>query len=132
MTGTSRFCREAQSQLPALVAGEVSGWSMHVVQAHLRRCAHCSAELERQRAVAAGLAALRHSAPLPPSGLLEELLAQAGSPGARERAAVPVRGAISGARPGLSISFLTVGALASTGVGVAIYRTVRHLRTNGS
>jgi hypothetical protein len=43
----------------------------------------------------------------------------------RERAAVPARGAVSGARPALSVAFLTVGAAASTGVGYAAWRTAR-------
>jgi hypothetical protein len=42
-----RFCREARSQLPALAAGELSGWPFHVVRAHLRRCTDCSADLIR-------------------------------------------------------------------------------------
>jgi hypothetical protein len=46
----------------------------------------------------------------------------------RERAAVPVRGAVSGARPGLSVAFLTVGAAASTGLGYGLWRGVRAVR----
>ena len=132
MTPLPRFCREAQSQLPTLEAGELSGWSERVVRAHLRRCEACSTEWERQRHVEAGLEALRETPPQPPVGLLDDLLARAGSAGRRERVAVPVRGAVSGARPGLSIAFLTVGAAASTGVGYAVFRGVRALRRHRS
>lgn len=123
-----RFCREARSQLPALVAGELTGWPLHVVRAHLRRCADCSAEVTRQQRLAAALTALRDEPVEPPAGLLEGLLAQANQRGVRERAAVPARGALSGARPGLSVAFLTVGAAASTGIGYGIWRGARALR----
>lgn len=125
MNATPRFCREAQAQLPALVAGELSGWTERIVRAHARRCPECSAELERQRDVAAALGGLRDRPPAPPPGLLDDLLAQAAHPGLRERAAVPARGAVSGARPGMSVAFLTVGAVASTGAGWAAWRTAR-------
>ncbi len=125
MNATPRFCREAQAQLPALVAGELSGWTERTVRAHARRCPECSAELQRQREVHAALGELRHRPPAPPAGLLDDLLAQAARPGLRERAAVPARGAVSGARPGLSVTFLTVGAVASTGAGWAAWRTAR-------
>ncbi len=123
-----RFCREARSQFPALTAGELSGWSLHVTRAHLRRCADCSAELARQEQLAEALASLRTQPPEPPPGLLEDLLARADQRSVRSRAAVPARGAISGARPGLSIAFLTVGAAASTGVGYGVWRGVRAVR----
>lgn len=123
-----RFCREARSQLPALASGELTGWPLHVVRAHLRRCADCAAELERQRQLAGALTALRDAPVQPPAGLLDDLLAQASRRGVRERAAVPARGAISGARPGLSVAFLTVGAVASTGIGYGIWRGARALR----
>ncbi|HTR69219.1 MAG TPA: zf-HC2 domain-containing protein [Mycobacteriales bacterium] len=123
-----RFCRETRSQLPALVDGELTGWSLHVVRAHLRHCAGCTAERDRQQQLADALTALRDQPPEPPDGLLDELLARARPRGVRERAAVPARGAVSGARPGLSVAFLTVGALASTGIGYGVYRGVKTLR----
>jgi predicted anti-sigma-YlaC factor YlaD len=123
-----RFCRETRSQLPALAAGELSGWPLHVVRAHLRRCADCATEQVRQEHVASALATLKDSPPAPPPGLLDDLLARADQRGMRERAAVPARGAVSGARPGLSVAFLTVGAAASTGVGYGVYRGVKALR----
>jgi predicted anti-sigma-YlaC factor YlaD len=123
-----RFCREARSQLPALVSGELTGWPLHVVRAHLRRCAECSAELQRQERLAGALTALRDSHVEPPAGLLDDLLAHANRRGVRERAAIPARGALSGARPELSVAFLTVGAIASTGIGYGLWRGVRALR----
>jgi predicted anti-sigma-YlaC factor YlaD len=117
-----KFCREAQSQLPALLADEVHGWSARVVRRHVRRCPDCAAELARQEQVSAALSTLRTRAPEPPPELLAGLLQQARRPGLRARAAVPARGAVSGARPALSVGFLTVGALATTGVGWAAWR----------
>jgi hypothetical protein len=68
----------------------------------------------------------------PPPGLLDDLLARADQRSVRERAAVPARGALSGARPGLSVAFLTVGAAASTGVGYGVWRGVRAIRNHRS
>jgi predicted anti-sigma-YlaC factor YlaD len=123
-----RFCRETRSQLPALAAGELSGWPLHVVRAHLKRCAHCAAEQVRQEHLTSALSTLKGQPPAPPPGLLDDLLARADQRNVRERAAVPARGALSGARPGLSVAFLTVGAAASTGVGYGLYRGVRAIR----
>jgi anti-sigma factor RsiW len=123
-----RFCGEARAQLPALVSGELSGWPLHVVRAHLKRCADCSAELDRQQHVATALSALRDAPVEPPPGLLDDLLARADRRGVRERAAVPARGALSGARPGMSVAFLTVGAVASSGIGYGIWRGAKALR----
>jgi predicted anti-sigma-YlaC factor YlaD len=123
-----RFCREARAQLPSLAAGELSGWPLHVVRAHLRRCADCSADYDRQERLTDALATLKDQPPAPPPGLLDNLLARTDPRGVRERAAVPARGAVSGARPALSVAFLTVGAAASTGLGYGVYRGVRALR----
>jgi predicted anti-sigma-YlaC factor YlaD len=123
-----RFCRETRTQLPALVAGELTGWPLHVVRAHLRRCSGCSGELERQTQLATALSSLKDAPPAPPPGLLDDLLARADQRGIRERAAVPARGAVSGARPGLSVAFLTVGAAASTGIGYGLWRGARAVR----
>jgi anti-sigma factor RsiW len=124
-----RFCRESRSQIPAMVSGELTGWPLHVVRAHLRRCADCTAELARQEQLATALTALRDAPVEPPAGLLDDLLARADRRGVRERAAIPARGALSGARPGLSIAFLTVGAAASTGIGYGLFRGARALRS---
>ena len=123
--GSPRFCREAQAQLPFLVSGELTGWGARVVRAHVKRCAECSAELAQQEQLSTALASLRESRPEPPPGLLDDLLRRARGGSVRERAAVPARGAISGARPAMSVAFLTVGAAASTGVGYAAYRGAR-------
>ncbi len=111
-------CDRVQEQLPRLVDGTLPSWRRRLVERHVARCDECSAELERQRVVAAGLGELRaHEDSVaddiaPPEGLLESLLEQAHEPGLRARAAVPVRGAISGARPGLSVAMaLTLLAL---------------------
>jgi len=66
--------------------------------------------------------------PAPPPGLLEALLAQAEDPGLRARAAVPARGAVSGARPGLSVVLLLVAAAASSTAGYALWRSARAIR----
>ena len=126
-TRLPRFCREAQSQLAALLSGELTGWSERVVRRHIKRCPDCTAALARQERVQSGLSALKTRAPEPPPELLEGLLQQANKPGLRGRAAVPARGAVSGARPALSIGFLTVGALATTGAGYAAWRGGRSL-----
>jgi hypothetical protein len=120
-----RFCREARAQLPFLVSGELTGWGARVVRGHVKRCADCTAELARQEQLATALASLRDSPPQPPPGLLDDLLRRARGGSLRQRAAVPARGAVSGARPAMSVAFLTVGAAASTGVGYAAYRGAR-------
>ncbi|MDX6286062.1 MAG: hypothetical protein QOG53_1547 [Frankiales bacterium] len=124
-TQLPRFCRETRGQLLALMAGELSGWSERVVRRHLRRCSDCAAEFARQERVNDGLSQLKQQAPEPPPELLGDLLAQARQPGWRGRAAVPARGAVSGARPELSVAFLTLGALATTGVGWAAWKSSR-------
>ncbi len=120
-----RFCREARAQLPFLVSGELTGWGARVVRAHLKRCGDCSAELARQEQLTTAFAAIRESRPEPPPGLLDDLLHRARGGGLRQRAAVPARGAVSGARPAMSVAFLTVGAAASTGLGYAAYKGAR-------
>jgi hypothetical protein len=120
-----RFCRETQAQLPFLVSGELTGWAARVVRAHVKRCADCRGELARQEQLGTAFASMKATPPEPPGGLLDDLLARAHGRTIRERAAVPARGAVSGARPALSVAFLTVGAAASTGVGYAAYKGLR-------
>lgn len=120
-----RFCREAQAQLPFLVSGELTGWGARVVRAHVKRCTECTAELAQQEQLSSALASLRDSPPEPPAGLLDDLLRRARGGSLRERAAVPARGAVSGARPAMSVAFLTVGAAASTGIGYAAWKGAR-------
>jgi hypothetical protein len=122
---TPRFCREAQAQLPFLVSGELTGWGARVVRAHVKRCSECAGELARQEQLATALASMRETPPEPPPGLLDDLLRRARGGSIRERAAVPARGAVSGARPAMSVAFLTVGAAASTGVGYAAWKGAR-------
>ena len=64
----------------------------------------------------------------PPAGLLEDLLAQASHPGVKGRAAVPVRGAVTGARPLLSAVLLLAGAAVGGAVGYACWRASLRLR----
>ena len=128
----SRICREVQAHLPAFVDGILPWWRRRLVATHVRRCPECGPELERQRAVGAGLDSLGAAAAAvsdePPEGLLESLLDQAERPGVRGRAAVPARGAVSGARPGLSVALLVVGAAAGTAAGYAGWRGARAVK----
>ncbi|HUH06170.1 MAG TPA: zf-HC2 domain-containing protein [Egibacteraceae bacterium] len=129
----NRVCREVQSQLPDLVAGALPWWRRRLVTLHLRRCQDCQEALQRQRAVARGLDELEAAASAgadatPPEGLLDSLLTQAEQPGLRGRAAVPARGAVSGARPELSVALLVIGAAVGTAVGYAAWRAVRATR----
>lgn len=134
MTGErdSRICAEVQRYLPAYVEGALPWWRRRLVALHLRRCGDCGRELTRQQTVAAGLEQLGAAAAAvpdePPAGLLDALLEQADHPGVRGRAAVPARGAVSGARPGLSIALLVVGAAAGTAAGYAGWRGARAVK----
>lgn len=131
-SGDSRICRAVQAHLPGLVDGTLPRWRRRLVGMHLRRCPVCQAELERQREVVAGLGRLEEvaaaTAAPPPEGLLDALLTTAEKPGLRGRAAVPARGAVSGARPGLSVLFLVIGALAGTAAGYAGWRAAAAIR----
>lgn len=102
-------------RLPQVVDGTLPAWRRRQLARHLARCEPCAAELERQRAVAEGLreladtdAALPHE---PPEELLDSILEQVHDPGLRQRAAGPARGAVSGARPELSIAAVLLSAL---------------------
>ena len=64
----------------------------------------------------------------PPEGLLEELLEQASHPGVKGRAAVPVRGAVTGARPLLSALLLLAGAAVGGSLGYVCWRATQRLR----
>jgi DNA-binding FrmR family transcriptional regulator len=128
-----RICREVQTQLPAALAETLPGWRRRLVGRHLRRCVRCEAELERQRDVTAGLGELGAAAAAdgpdaPPEELLSALLERAERPGMRERAAVPARGAVSGARPALSVALLVAAAVTGTAVGFAAWRGLRAMR----
>lgn len=130
----NRICREVQGLLPRYVAPADEGltrWRRRLVAMHLRRCPQCGAALRAQQAVSAGLEALTvpvGEADTPPEGLLDTLLDQARHPDLRARAAVPARGAVSGARPALSAALLVAGAAAGTAVGYAGWRGARAVR----
>lgn len=125
----NRICREVQAALPAYVDQTLPRWRRRLVSLHLRRCEDCRAALQAQEAVMAGLTrlAVTQDDP-PPEGLLDALLTEAEHPGIRGRAAVPARGAVSGARPALSVALLVVGAAAGTAAGYAGWRGARAVR----
>ena len=124
----SRMCDEVQLQLPAYVDRSLPRLRRRLVGLHLRRCQDCQRAFSAQRDLAAGLRVLSSPTEPPPEGLLAELLAQAARPGVKGRAAVPARGAVSGARPALSVALLVAGAAAGTGVGYGAWKGVRRLR----
>ena len=124
----SRMCDEVQAQLPSYVDRSLSRVRRRLVGLHLRRCQDCQRAFSAERDLAAGLKVLSAPAEEPPEGLLDELLAQAARPGVKGRAAVPARGAVSGARPALSVALLVAGAAAGTGVGYGTWKGVRRLR----
>ena len=129
MTGTSgRLCDEVQGHLPGYVDRSLPRVRRRLVGLHLRRCADCQVAFSAERDLAVGLRVLSAPAVAPPPGLLDDLLAQAADPGLKARAAVPARGAVSGARPALSVALLLAGAAAGTGIGYAGWRGVRRLR----
>jgi hypothetical protein len=117
-------CERVRAHLPALVAveqrppgrphrrEELPRWRRKLVERHVAKCVDCADELARQRQVAERLARMRERveediADTPvPEDLLDSLLEQAGDPGLRARAAVPARGAISGARPDLTAALV--------------------------
>ena len=123
-----RTCAEVQQHLPSYVEGTLGRVRRRLLALHLRGCRECVAELERQRQVSAGLAALGGPDAVPPDGLLDVLLAQSAATGVVGRAAVPARGAVSGARPVLSVALLVAGAAAGTGLGWASWRGARAAR----
>jgi predicted anti-sigma-YlaC factor YlaD len=125
----SRVCEEVQGQLPSYVDRSLSRVRRRLVGLHLRRCRDCQAAFARQRDVSEGLLALAGPAETPPDGLLDALLDSAARPGVKGRVAVPARGAVSGARPALSVALLVAGAAAGTGLGYAGWRGARAARS---
>ena len=119
-----RVCQEVQAQLPAYVDRSLPRVRRKLVALHLRRCATCQAEFSAQRDLRAGLASLAAQGDTPPDGLLEQLLAQSSSP----RGAAPLRGAVSGARPALSVALLVAGAASAAGAGYASWLSAKNLR----
>ena len=123
------MCEEVQANLPAYVDRSLPRIRRRLVGLHLRRCSECGAEFARQRDVSAGLSRLSQPTAAPPEGLLEQLLEDAARPGVKGRVAVPARGAVSGARPALSVALLVAGAAAGTGLGYAGWRGARAARS---
>lgn len=119
-----RVCQEVQAQLPAYVDRSLPSLRRKLVALHLRRCAACQAEFSAQRDLHAGLSSLAASGEAPPDGLLESLLSQSSSP----RGAAPLRGAVSGAKPALSVALLVAGAASAAGAGYASWLSAKHLR----
>lgn len=122
------MCREVEGQLPAYVNRSLPRVRRRLVGLHLRRCADCQRAFSAERDLAAALRDVAVPAATPPEGLLDDLLTQAASPGLKARAAVPARGAVSGARPALSVALLVAGAAAGTSLGYAGWRGARRLR----
>jgi len=119
-----RVCLEVQAQLPAYVDRSLPRVRRKLVALHLRRCAACQAEFSAQRTLQSGLASLAARGEPPPEGLLDQLLAQSSSP----RGTAPLRGAVSGARPALSVALLVAGAAAGAGAGYASWLSAKHVR----
>ena len=119
-----RVCQEVRAQLPSYVDRSLPRLRRKLVALHLRRCAVCQAEFSAQRDLRSGLASLAAQGEAPPDGLLESLLAQSSSP----RGAVPLRGAVSGAKPALSVALLVAGAAAGAGAGYASWLSAKNVR----
>jgi anti-sigma factor RsiW len=120
-------CVRVQRQLPALIGSELGRARRRLVERHLRRCDSCATEAQQQREVVAQLAAIAGAVDAsvdaaPPPDLLESLLAQANDAGLRERIAAPARGAVSGARPGLSVALVAAVLAAVAAAAYAGWR----------
>jgi len=120
-----RMCREVQATLPSYADGLLGGLRRRAVHMHLKRCTACQESFELQQRMRSAFTPGGDETP--PPELLDALLARAGRRGLRERAAVPVRGAVSGARPVLSAALLAGAALAGTGVGWAGWQAARRI-----
>lgn len=124
-TGVPRICREVQAVLPAYADGRLGGLRRRAVHQHLKRCTTCQGSLALHQRMQSAFAPAPDDGP--PPELLESLLSRVERRSWRERAAVPVRGAVSGARPALSAVLLTGAALAGTGVGWAGWQAARRV-----
>lgn len=116
-----RRCARVQRHLPGLVDGSAPALRARLVRRHLHRCEACAEEHVRQQAVAGHLETLGRLADdeadlAPPPDLLDALLERTSQPSLAARVAVPARGAVSGARPGLSVA-LVVTLLVMVGLG---------------
>lgn len=112
MNQVPRRCARVRRRLPLHARDELPWWRRRLVARHLRRCEDCAAQLAREHEVLAQLERVGEQEQqsladvAPPDELLETLLDQAREPSLRQRVAVPARGAVSGARPGLSVALV--------------------------
>jgi hypothetical protein len=151
-----RRCRRVHAWFDGLSADTLGPVRRRLAERHLGRCESCAAGWQVHQRVRDGVAALSLGqpdpgdpavadpdrpvmadpdhpvVPDPPPELLDSLLAAAEDPGLRARAAVPARGAVSGARPGLTVMLLVVvlaigglAAWATWRAGRAIQRRIR-------
>lgn len=120
-------CRNTRQLLGPLLTGTLPAWRRRGVEHHLRGCVECQVERDAQSAVMAGLDVVEVPTEDPPEGLLDSLLAAAEEPDLRSRVAVPMRGAVSGARPGLTVSMLLVALTAGALATWATWRAGRRL-----
>ena len=121
---SERVCTEVRAQLPSYVDGSLDLVRRRLLALHLRRCRECQTEFSIQREVHDGLASLAAGGGAPPEGLLEQLLDNAASP----RGAGPLRGAVSGARPALSVALLAAGAASAVGAGYVSWLSAKNVR----
>lgn len=112
MNEVPRRCARVRRRLPLYARDELSRWRQRLVARHLGRCDGCAAQLVREQEVLEQLELVGEQEEealadvAPPDDLLATLLDQAREPTLRERVAVPARGAVSGARPGLSVALV--------------------------
>jgi anti-sigma factor RsiW len=122
-----RTCELVQARLPHVADGTLTGWRRRLLLRHIADCDACASEFERQQTVSEGLHELGEAAhgsePDPPEELLDEILDRVHNPGLRERVAGPARGAVSGARPELSVTAVLLAML----VVYATWRAARRL-----
>ncbi len=112
MNEVPRRCARVRRRLPLYARDELSWWRRRLTDRHLRRCEECTAQLAREHDVLEQLELVGQqnedelAEVTPPPDLLGALLDQAREPSLRQRVAVPARGAVSGARPGLSVALV--------------------------
>lgn len=131
-----RACRRVRDALDHVDGRSPAAWRN---RRHVGRCEGCAEAWAAHQLVAEGLtdvvatpAAIGDEPEVaPPEGLLEDLLSQAAEGGLRSRAAVPMRGAVSGARPGLTVAFVGLAALVGALAAYATWRLTRVFRQPG-
>ena len=121
-------CAAVRADLPGLDGHELSTRRSTEVRGHLASCPGCGELATSYRSVRRTLADLALVPATPPDGLLDSLLARAGEPTVRERAAVVGRGAVSGARPKVLAAGAGVSALTAAGLGLIAWRVLKARR----